>query len=307
MERISGIYKITCVPTGKVYIGQSNNIYKRWTDHRLELRKNQHVNNYLQRAWNKYGEVQFEFEIIKKCNIDEMDKWEQYYIAVLNSNNFNYGFNLDSGGNFNKTHSKSTIEKIAAANQKKIYQFSPDFKLINSYKSLKEASEITGVSYAHISSVANGKRNSAGGFFWSYSDKIDCNIKKPRLNGSVHQFDLTGKYLKTYSSIKEASKLSGVSSGHISSVISGKEVQASGYQWKTGDLSNIKCDNVFTFKKIGQYDLNNQLLKIFDSTLEASKSVDGNANGIRRAINGGRKTYKNYKWKYILKEATVYR
>ena len=138
MERISGIYKITCVPTGKVYIGQSNNIYKRWTDHRLELRKNQHINNYLQRAWNKYGEAQFEFEIIKKCNIDEMDKWEQYYIAILNSNNLNYGFNLDSGGSFNKTHSKSTIEKIVTANQKKIYQFSPDFKLINSYKSLKK-------------------------------------------------------------------------------------------------------------------------------------------------------------------------
>lgn len=299
MERISGIYKITCVPTGKVYIGQSNNVYKRWRDHRLELRKNQHVNNYLQRAWNKYGETQFEFEIIKKCNINEMDKWEQHYIAILNSNNLNFGFNLDSGGSLNKTHSKATIDKIVAANQKKIYQFSPDFKLINSYKSLKEASEITGISCAHISSVANGKRNSAGGFFWSYSNEINFNAKRPRLNGNIHQFDLTGKYLKTYSSIKEASEFSGASSGHISSVISGKEIQASGYQWKTGDLSNIQCDNITVFKKVGQYDLNNQLLKIFNNTLEASKSVDGNTSGIRKAINGYRKTYKNYKWKYI--------
>lgn len=303
MERISGIYKITCVPTGKVYIGQSNNIYKRWRDHRLELRKHQHANGYFQRAWNKYGESQFEFKVVKKCNIDELDKWEQYYIALFNSNNTQKGFNLDSGGSFNKTHSKSTVEKIRTANFKKVYQFSSDYKLINVFNSIMEASEKTGVSYTHISSVANGNRNSAGGFFWSFHKTINRATKKPRNSQPIHQFDLGGNYIKTYSSIKEASLSTGVSSGHISSALSGKERQASGFQWKVGDLKDIKCEDTFIIKKVAQYDLNNQLLKIFNSSKIASQTIDGTPEGIRRAINGERKTYKGYKWNYIYEEA----
>lgn len=30
----SGIYKITCISNGKVYIGMSNDIHKRWWEHK---------------------------------------------------------------------------------------------------------------------------------------------------------------------------------------------------------------------------------------------------------------------------------
>lgn len=51
-----GVYKITCLPTNMIYIGSSNNILKRWDNHRWLLRHNKHNNNYLQNSWNKYGE-----------------------------------------------------------------------------------------------------------------------------------------------------------------------------------------------------------------------------------------------------------
>ena len=63
MKNISGIYKITNNVNGKFYIGSSQNISRRWYDHKRELRIQKHHNKYLQRAWNKYGEENFSFEI----------------------------------------------------------------------------------------------------------------------------------------------------------------------------------------------------------------------------------------------------
>ena len=62
---ISGIYCIKNVDTGKKYIGQSKNIYKRWIDHRWALNNKMHDNDYLQKAWDKYGETHFVFSIWK--------------------------------------------------------------------------------------------------------------------------------------------------------------------------------------------------------------------------------------------------
>ena len=39
MEKISGIYCIENIVNGKKYIGKSNNIYKRWYEEKLGLKK----------------------------------------------------------------------------------------------------------------------------------------------------------------------------------------------------------------------------------------------------------------------------
>lgn len=60
---IPGIYTITNLQTGVVYVGQARNIRKRWEVHRSTLRSGSHRNCYLQRAWNKYGEGAFAFKV----------------------------------------------------------------------------------------------------------------------------------------------------------------------------------------------------------------------------------------------------
>lgn len=60
----SGIYIIRNKINSKFYIGSSCDIKKRWRRHRYDLNRNGHHNIYLQRAWNKYGKCNFEFEII---------------------------------------------------------------------------------------------------------------------------------------------------------------------------------------------------------------------------------------------------
>jgi group I intron endonuclease len=61
----TGIYQIQNIVNGSVYIGSSNDMSKRWIDHRKLLRKNTHTNQHLQNAWNKYGEQSFSFVILE--------------------------------------------------------------------------------------------------------------------------------------------------------------------------------------------------------------------------------------------------
>ena len=62
-----GIYSITHLASGQRYIGSSRNLRCRLWTHRSKLRKDRHNNLHLQRAWNKYGEQAFKFEILEIC------------------------------------------------------------------------------------------------------------------------------------------------------------------------------------------------------------------------------------------------
>ena len=96
MDTICGIYMIRNVVNGKVYVGKSFDIKKRWANHRYELNKGIHVNNHLQSAWNKYGEDSFEFSIIEECSEDELSNKEIYWIKKMNA--YRNGYNQTEGG-----------------------------------------------------------------------------------------------------------------------------------------------------------------------------------------------------------------
>ena len=61
----SGIYTITNTATGKVYIGSSSKLTYRFYRHRADLNAGRHHCRYLQRAWIKYGQENFVFDIIE--------------------------------------------------------------------------------------------------------------------------------------------------------------------------------------------------------------------------------------------------
>ena len=79
MSKVIGIYKITNILDKKCYIGSSVNVKKRFSEHRRDLNKNSHHSYHLQRAWNKYGESQFQFQILEICiNESALIEKEQY-------------------------------------------------------------------------------------------------------------------------------------------------------------------------------------------------------------------------------------
>lgn len=93
-----GIYKIHNLINNKLYIGQSVNIRRRWTDHKRCLRNGSHENTYLQHSWDKYGESVFEFKVLEYCSIDQLDERECYYINLFHTTEHDYGYNLQNGG-----------------------------------------------------------------------------------------------------------------------------------------------------------------------------------------------------------------
>lgn len=95
----SGIYQIRCNPTGKVYIGSSCRIEKRWREHELHLIAGTHVNPHLQAAWNKYGSASFELVIIEECGKETIRLREQQILDAADWSNLLNVSKGASGGN----------------------------------------------------------------------------------------------------------------------------------------------------------------------------------------------------------------
>jgi len=98
-----GIYIITNLITSTSYVGStSKRIDYRISIHKNNLSKNKHVNNYLQNAWNKYGEENFEFSVLEKCidkDITHLLEREQYWIDYYRENFSVYNIRLLASSN----------------------------------------------------------------------------------------------------------------------------------------------------------------------------------------------------------------
>lgn len=92
MKKICGIYKITNKITSEAYIGQSVDIYDRWTKHKAPSHQKYH----LQYALDKYGVDNFTFEIIEECLPQDLDERERYWIAFYDT--YKHGYNETLGG-----------------------------------------------------------------------------------------------------------------------------------------------------------------------------------------------------------------
>ena len=119
MKKKSGIYGIKI--NGKMYVGKTLNVNLRWIQHRSNLKRNKHVNPYLQNAYNKHNEV--EFSIIEEAEYWLIEK-EIMWMDKLKSK-YPYGYNITDGGEqvmLGRKHTEEAKRKISKANRK------PDYK-----------------------------------------------------------------------------------------------------------------------------------------------------------------------------------
>lgn len=113
----SGIYKIINIQNGKCYIGSSKNLKKRLNGHRRSLTKCDHHSILLQRSWNKYGEENFEFEIIEECSIDVLLEREQHWMDETKCYDKKFGYNIlpNAGSSVGRKVSEKTKKKLSIA------------------------------------------------------------------------------------------------------------------------------------------------------------------------------------------------
>lgn len=124
--KIIGIYQIYSIIDQKSYIGSSKNIKQRWYRHKSELRRNKHHSVYLQRAWNKHSENNFEFKILE--NLEDETKLfdrELYWTNLLNPE-YNVG-GICGGDNISNN---PNIELIKNKHRENFYNNNPfgDYK-----------------------------------------------------------------------------------------------------------------------------------------------------------------------------------
>lgn len=106
---ISGVYKITNIINNKMYIGQAKDIFLRMRGH-----INHKHNMYLFRAFEKYGLQNFDVTILEKCNCEELNDKEQYWIDYYKSYDKNIGYNICrfAGSTRGRKRTKEEVEKI---------------------------------------------------------------------------------------------------------------------------------------------------------------------------------------------------
>lgn len=97
---MTGIYKITNNINGKSYIGQATNIAARWRDHLFRPFEEtcDQYNSHLYRAIRDYGIENFSFSILERCEKEELNEKEQYWVDKYDSFNRETGYNLTKGG-----------------------------------------------------------------------------------------------------------------------------------------------------------------------------------------------------------------
>ena len=98
MASSSGIYCWKHIESGKRYIGQSIDIFRRMAEHRKLLRGNRHGNGYFQKAWLKYGEDGFEFSVIEFCPQEVLSWKEEEWISKHQTTKKEFGYNGTAGG-----------------------------------------------------------------------------------------------------------------------------------------------------------------------------------------------------------------
>lgn len=181
---LSAIYQIKCLSNNKIYVGSSKNYKNRWITHKRNLNNNKHINKHLQAAWNKYGKLNFIFEIIELCEINNLLDRETYWINKLNSFNREFGFNMSHYSHYYDVSKEYVV-------------ISPEGKEFN-VKNLEKFCIENNLEKSSLHKVANGELYQSKGWYCRHIKDTHEDWLKKRKRSHKHGHGWKGGYKITY-------------------------------------------------------------------------------------------------------------
>jgi len=112
MTKLSGVYQIANKANGKIYVGSTGNIPKRWNKHLSRARNGEHENRNLQNAFNEHGEDCFIFSVLEECDKSLLLQREQFYLDTLKPE---YNLCLKAGSPLGMKRTQEARDKMSAA------------------------------------------------------------------------------------------------------------------------------------------------------------------------------------------------
>lgn len=144
---------------GKLYIGQSVDIERRWTQH-IETAKNGPNKSLVHNAISKYGLNNFYFEVIHECPRHELTQWERYYVLLWNT--LSWGKNA---GGYNVDLPDSTNTKYyPAPNEVPQEVYDVMYYLLYTDLTIPKIAKATGVSQPKVRSIDTGAQIQIPGY-----------------------------------------------------------------------------------------------------------------------------------------------
>lgn len=307
-KQIYYIYKLTS-PSGRVYVGQTNSINKRFSAYR-NLGSNCEKQILLFRSLKKYGWKSFKKEIIIDgiYSEDEISEKEIKLIKYFKSNKKSLNISED------KVYRIKDRKKHP--NNIPIYQCDKNGNIIREWCSIAMAcDELKISSQSNIAVAIRTKKLKSHGFYWCKQEEYDRDwikrtINKPHsLSKVVYQLSLDGRKVNEFYNAKQASEHTGIKKGNILGCTCGANhtITAGGYFWiKEVDYSDKNVEKLIqkhskikNAKSIFVFDINMNFIKEYRSITETSISLNvAKSVIIRQCKNKVKNPRIKYRFKY---------
>lgn len=207
------------------------------------------------------------------------------------------------------------IQYSGRPRSKPILQFDENGIFLKEYQSMNEAARTMGLAYTNLYLCIKGNSKTAGGFQWRCKEDPLFNkgivniepVKRVTNSTAILQFDLKGRYIREYPSIKMAANALGISSHSICDCASGKTMSAADFQWYYRDDPRFAngIEDIEEIRRkarkqpVLQFDKNGNYIAQYSTSKQASWKTGTPALNINLCAQGKSNAGGGFQWRYL--------
>lgn len=277
-------------PKGKIYVGQTNNLYNRLKSHKSSAKSNKNI--ILYHSIRKYGWENHVVSILEEVDYEIKDEREIFWIKELNSfcGLNKMGMNMSLGGAQGNPYSwKHDKERVEKARLRMLGQNNHSYGI----KQTQENKKIVG-DKARKRNLERGQKVPRWG-----AEKSWANSSK-----KVVAYNLKGEFVSCYCSCSEAGRQLGIKGQEVSAVARGRQEHTNSYIFRFYednypnriDVTGIKF--LKYIRPIVELNINKEVVREFKDCKEAEAQTGEPHGNISRGAREKRRLRSGYFFMY---------